>query len=337
MHQEKSARTYDDPTLARIASLVKPVPVFEHSTPCFQVAARMPETAYSEHAVLLDGRRYLGLVHRTDVDRFCQVADGAAPIGAVRIQQGSLISCDMSLAEALELASSRHEDQMGQPLIVQSEGSVVGMVTMRDLLQTAATSRRRMPSHVASLTGLPSRVQADQWVDQRIRAGAPSNVAFIDLRNFDAFNASHGFEQGDAMLLRLVGLIRALVVANDDEGTFFAHLGEDRFMVATSREMGGDLQQLVDEFADCRSAFFTAEDIRGATFTGPLRPDGDDKYALTTLRIIYLQRPLQQISGPRELHELAKSLRLADGEGRLGLDDLIRDRRSDRLIQRRSA
>jgi hypothetical protein len=159
-----------DPAVPPIQCLVQPVVVVDRTTPAIEVAGALDRPDHPGAAALLDGRRFLGLVYRQSVLDFCRRTSGRAPVDSLEVRPGCPIGEDITLAEALELAASRPEDQIADPF---------------------------------------SRVQADRWVTARIRSGDPANIAFVDLRGFEAFNAAYGFDAGDAMLLRLVGLIRA--------------------------------------------------------------------------------------------------------------------------------
>ena len=102
--------------------------------------------------------------------------------------------------------------------------------------------------------GLPSRVQADQWITNHIRTADPCHVVFVDIREFDAYNAAYGHDKGDEMLIRLVGLIKSHLVDVIDGATFFAHLGEDRFMLTFTRDPRSRLLELLDGFEDTASS-----------------------------------------------------------------------------------
>jgi GGDEF domain-containing protein len=299
---------------------------------------RLQSMTQQRGVVVLDRCRYLGWLGRESLLVQRRQHVDREPVGALDVEPSPVVGHDFTLSEAMEIVAGRPEAHQTLPVLVQREGVIVGLITLGDLLMTAAEAHRRAPSHVAPLTGLPSRVQADRWIASRIKAGDSCDIAYIDLRDFDAYNLAYGFERGDEMIMQLVQLIRAGIVDVAGGATFFAHLGEDRFMLAFPRDARGELLALIDAFEDAWSTMFSASDMAAETFRCD-DPFGQSRtYPLTTLRIVYLARGLEAVSEPRELHDQANRLRLrsrtADPDR---MRELITERRQPRAARRHSA
>ncbi|MHC5002602.1 MAG: EAL domain-containing protein [Planctomycetota bacterium] len=333
LSEQREARRFEHPSTVRIATLARPATTFDRAAACGEVLASLSDPSGPEYAAVLDGRRFLGVVQRDELRCMAAGSPLEAPIGAVMTVDAAPVGAETSLAEALEFAAARDDRSLAAPLAVQEEGRIVGVVPLRSLLQAAAEGHRHAPSHMAALTQLPTRVQADQWFTSRIRSGHPTNVAFIDLREFDAYNLAYGFEMGDAMLLRLVGLIKAMM-ADEPTDDLLAHLGEDRFVVAFSDDRREALVRLAEDFRAAQGEFFSAADVSTGQFDCPDPNGGHHQHSLTTVRVVYLERPLHHVANPRELHELAQSLRLAGHEA---LGGIVFERRAAPRSQRRSA
>ena len=85
-------------------------------------------------------------------------------------------------------------------------------------------------------------------VEEARSAGIPIGVALIDVDNFRLFNATHGHEAGDAVLLSVAGLVAAAATTDDCAARF----GPDEFvLVGVGREVAdletsmGELQEAV--------------------------------------------------------------------------------------------
>jgi EAL domain-containing protein (putative c-di-GMP-specific phosphodiesterase class I)/GGDEF domain-containing protein len=310
LRERIEARRLHDPGLVRVTAAATPVATCDFDDSIAEVRERLATLVHQAGVVVLDGKRFVGWVSRA---RLAELPAGRSPrdaIGALAFNESPLIGADWTIAEAMEIAAARPEEQHQVPLIVQKDGEVVGMVSLRNLLMAAAEIHRRTASHIAPLTRLPSRVQADQWLASRIKACDPSYIAFIDLRDFDAYNVAYGFEKGDEMLIGLVGLIKATLVDVDKGATFVAHLGEDRFVLAFPDNPEAALEGLMEDFEAMHSEFFSALDVAAGAYRCEDSSGRDRTYPLTSLRVVLLPQALQCVVDARELYQVAGRLRL---------------------------
>ncbi|MEO3385151.1 sensor domain-containing diguanylate cyclase [Mesorhizobium sp. CAU 1741] len=77
------------------------------------------------------------------------------------------------------------------------------------------------------LTGLPNRRSLLDHLAQRVGAGLPLALAFIDLNGFKTLNDRHGHASGDMCL----GLLGRNLTARLAKGEFAARLGGDEFVI----------------------------------------------------------------------------------------------------------
>ncbi|MCP3904556.1 MAG: EAL domain-containing protein [Planctomycetes bacterium] len=338
LRERIEARRLHDPGLVRVTAAATPVATCDYDDPISLVRERLSTLVHQSGVVVLDRKRFVGWVSRP---RLADLPMGRSPrdaIGTLAFSESPLIGADWTLAEAMEIAAARPEDQHQIPLVVQKDGNVVGMVSLRNLLTAAAETHRRTASHIAPLTGLPSRVQADRWLTSRIKAGDPSHIAFVDLRDFDAYNVAYGFEKGDAMLISLVGVIKATLVDVENGAAFFGHLGEDRFVLAFAEDPEPRLRQLVEDFGALHAEFFSSVDLAASAFRCDDALGQSRTYPLTTLRVVLLPHALQCVVDPRELYQVARRLRLRTrSDDPTTVRDIIVDHRGTLRRRRESA
>jgi EAL domain-containing protein (putative c-di-GMP-specific phosphodiesterase class I)/GGDEF domain-containing protein len=320
------ARKLLEPSLLRIDSLATPAVTCDVADSIEQVRARLSASPAVPGLVVLDGRRFIGWLAWEELATQPDARDHDA-VGGLRLVDGPLVGASTSVPEALEILASRPNDTAPSPLIVQINGLVHGIVQQRQVLLAAAEMHRRAPSHVAPLTGLPSRVQADRWLASRIRSGDSSDLAFVDLREFNAYNFAYGFERGDQMLIRLVGMIKSELVDVDGGASFFAHLGGDRFMLAFPVDARDRLLRLMESFEAAHGEFFSAADVSAGAFESTDAAGGTESYPLTTLRVIYLPCALRSAAEPRDLHFIAGRLSLRSFQEGRSRREIITDRR----------
>lgn len=309
MHERIASRRGRTVGAVRLSSLARPVRVCERTEPVRSLRDEVGLNSARDGVVVLDGRRYVGWVDAAD----WQGADDALPIGSLPVRPAPLVGRDITVLEGLEVIASRDPSDQLLPLILQQEGAARGVVTLRDLLLAVVEANRETHAHQSPLMGLPSRVDADRWIADQIRTGVPYHTAFIDLRDFDAYNIAYGTEMGDAMLLRLVGLARSTVLDEDRDGSaILAHLGEDRFFLGMHDDRRARLAGLIDAFRGIVSEFFTAVDVDGGCYTY-LDPAGRRRtLPLTSVRVVLLDSVLSKVTVPRQLYDQARRVRAGE-------------------------
>ncbi len=315
LSRQADARRFEDVTTVRVGALVVPVDSCDQSDTIAEAHELLTKRHHSIGLVVMNEDRCVGWLPRDRVDVLYEKGQVETRLGMAPIVPGPVVGSDVTLAEAMEISASRMDDEFVLPLIVQVDDRISGVVTPRRLLMAAAHAHHHAAAHIAPLTGLPSRVQADQWLMEGIKAGDHTNIAFIDLRDFDAYNRSYGFELGDAMLRRLVGLIRGQFVETDNSATFFAHLGEDRFLLALPDDAHERLGGLINSFQAYHAEFFSPVDQASQAFWYVDSVGRRRSMPLTALRIVYLANALRRVHDVRELHDLSLLLRRQPNDG----------------------
>ena len=335
--RDAESRRFNDITTVRIGSLTVPSPTCDQLSTVDEAYHLLESRLSPSGIVVLDGLRYLGWISRDRLQTIVTETRGRIPLSAAKLDGCEHIGADVTLAEALHIVGSRSDERLTLPLVVESDGRVAGIVTLRLLLLAAAEAHRHATADVAPLAGLPGHIEADRWLTDRIGSRDPAHLAFVDIRDFDAYNRAYGFEMGDLMLRRLVGLIQEQFLDVQPDVKFIAHLGEDRFMFAFPSEGGDRLEGLVEGFEALRWEFFSAADQRAVTFSYVDARGQSNSVPLTTLRVAYLRNVLQTVSDSREIYELATQLRMRRPDQESSGGAVVTDRRAHRLSQRARA
>ena len=333
LSRDAAAARFHDITTVRIGGLVVPTVTCDQFGTVDEACDLLATSPRSAGVVVLDGLRYLGWIGRDRLEAIAAETRGRIPLSAARLEDCEQLGEDVTLAEALHIVGSRPDERLALPVVVEADGRVAGIVTPRQLLLAAAEAHRHATAHIAPLTGLPSRVQADRWLADRIGSGDPAHIAFVDLRDFDAYNRAYGFEMGDLMLRRVVVAIQTQLADIDDEAKFVAHIGEDRFLLALPDEAGDRLQDLIDSFEQLRREFFSAADQQQGSFSYVDAKGQTRSLPLTTLRVVYLRNVLQRVGGPHEVYELAVQLRMRSPDKATRAGTVVTDRRADEVAQ----
>lgn len=319
--QAESIR-FHDPRHARIARFMRPVVKVDARRTVGEIASELMRDPSAPGVAVVDGERCAGWCDRDTILRAAGTVRVAQPVGYLIGPDTPPATAQTTIAEALELAASREEGRAGQPLLVEEAGEVVGLIALRDLLHAAAETSRELHLRTAPLTGLPGRVRAEQHIraliSARRDAGPGPGViecSLVDIRNLGHYNGVYGYDLGDQLLKRLVGLLQTEVVG-PDKGVFLAHLGDDRFLVtAPAGRLESRLRQVIHRF-DASLVTVSGDGAGPANATGA-EPDRLESLAATfvrrpggvSLRVVLMRDAFESVTSPRDLYRMWDGLR----------------------------
>ncbi|MCH8823013.1 MAG: EAL domain-containing protein [Planctomycetes bacterium] len=337
LSRESDKRRFEDVATVQMGDLASPIMRCDQSQSISEIYDKVSCYEHCAGVVVMDQLQFAGWISRDQLESLYNKEQGETQVGSHKLENCPIIASDITLAEAMEIAAFRADEQSIPYLLVEHNELIDGVVTLRQLLVAAARAHQHAPAHTAPLTGLPNRVRADGWISQGIKVGDKSNIIFIDLRDFDAYNRSYGFEMGDVMLRRLVGLVRAHFVGPQNNASYFAHLGEDRFFLAVKDDVKGKLQQFIRAFEELHGEFFSPMDHASQAFWYVDSVGTKQSLPLTTLRVIYLPNALKSVRDSRELYETATRLRMSMHDGPTHVNKIIVDDRQEPFARQISA
>lgn len=147
----------------------------------------------------------------------------ADPVRTIRAGAGAL--------ELLDLVTDTDLNRSGDDIVVvDPHGRCVGVVLVNEIVRGVAAAKIEEAAALNPLTRLPGSDAVAREVDQRLAAGHPTVVAWLDVDGFKKVNDTAGFAAGD-------DLIRALGRALTDldaklRSVTVSHVGGDDFLIA---------------------------------------------------------------------------------------------------------
>lgn len=312
-----------------VGALALPTVTVQACAPVSEVAAELLRQPHEAGVVVKDGQRFVGWCPRGVALKAAggvgggAAEGGALPISFVTPAGTAAIAPDATITDALELVSVRSDEELAAPVVIADREQVLGMVPLRTLLAAAAGQRGQDAVRVDALTSLPGAVGADQHVRNLIdetraageRGGAGgrpggrparhTDAAFIDLRDFNAFNHAFGYELGDQLILDLSLILRRYADL-DEHPASLTHLGHDRFLLTGGGpEFEPILRAIVKEFDE--SLGRGPGTLSGG---GPGSNAGLSPLVAVGVRVLHVPRAFEGISEPRELFALERQLRV---------------------------
>lgn len=278
------AGTLPDAAALRASDLARPGITLEPGHSCREAVELLRQRRDIASVPVLDAQsRPLGLLRAMDVlarsaqlyfmdihgDRSCAVVMDPHPL--TFDERASL----RTMSEAVAHVDDRH---LVDGFIVTREGRYLGTGRMSLLLKAVSDLQVATAQNANPLTRLPGNLAIDRRIAQLLDAGRAFTVAYWDIRDFKAFNDSHGYAAGDDLILATGALLSRHAQGHGD---FVGHIGGDDFMVVMDDgDHAARLDALCRDFdamvrthlrpADLAAGGYVAPDRRGEPVRHPL-------------------------------------------------------------------
>jgi diguanylate cyclase (GGDEF)-like protein len=155
-------------------------------------------------------------------------------------------------------------------ITVNEEGAYVGILQPMEIM-AQLISRRASTGNLHPLSHLTTGPTLKQTLDNSLRNNPNTQLVYIDLDHFKAYNDRYGFIRGDAMIRLLSEIIRQEF--QDKTGVMVGHIGGDDFVLIYDHNAPALVDMLlhvISQFqalavhlydaADLERGFFTTED-----------------------------------------------------------------------------
>ncbi|MFT3685517.1 MAG: GGDEF domain-containing protein [Phycisphaerales bacterium] len=293
----------DDPRRATLASFCKPIDTAQMTSPIGELALSMLKDPHAQGVAVLDGTRLVGWCGREHVLNAARSADPRLQLGFISSADLGTLPPNATIGEGIEMLSSRPDAYLSDPLIVAEHDQIVGVVTLRALLEATVGESRLWAGVGSGLTGLPGKVAAEKRVS-RLIADRRSDVAaaFIDVRAFAGYNAAYGYDTGDRLIQDIAAHLRTHLASGDE--AFIAHLGDDRFIaLGAPDQLSKGVDAVVRAFDESVAA------TPACTLQPTLAQREPDTSPRVGLRVVMVPRPFTALTSFRELLEFERDVR----------------------------
>lgn len=175
------------------------------------------------------------------------------------IMNGDFLMADAntSIEAVSKMALVRPEEHLYDAVVVTQEERYLGVVTVKDLLETAITIQVSRAVDTSPLTGLPGNMLIEKEIRTCIEEKQPFTIIYLDLDNFKAYNDAYGFHNGDEMIRTFVKSMETCCGKNE----FMGHVGGDDFVIICSHWEAEELcQNIIDHFRASIRALYSEND-----------------------------------------------------------------------------
>jgi diguanylate cyclase (GGDEF)-like protein len=218
-------------------------------------------------AVVLDGKTPLGVLRRGKV--FSKKVSG---LGACCDPLPKVIN---HLIPSSVLARLFYLDRANTDIwiTVNEEGAYVGILQPMEIM-AQLISRKASTGNLHPLSHLTTGPTLRQTLDNSLRNNPNTQLVYIDLDHFKAYNDRYGFIRGDAMIRLLSEIIRQEF--QDKTGVMVGHIGGDDFVLIYDHNaptLTDILLHIISQFQALAVHLYDATDLERGFFT---TEDGKD-------------------------------------------------------------
>ncbi len=212
------------------------------------------------------------------------------------------VDCRTSIEIVSKMALVRPQEHLYDAVVVTRDEKYLGVVTVKDLLETAISIQVTRAVDASPLTGLPGNKTIEKRIRCCLEADIPFTVIYLDLDNFKAYNDAYGFNNGDAMIQTVVNCMEECCV----KGEFLGHIGGDDFVIVTEY---WESEVLCENIMTCFSGsiehLYSEEDWNRGFIISKNRNGFREEFPIATLSIAGLSNKEKKI---REVEQFSMEI-----------------------------
>ncbi len=192
------------------------------------------------------------------------------------------VDINTSIENVSKMALARPIEHLYDAVVVTQNENYVGVVTVKDLLETAITIQLSRAVDANPLTGLPGNRVIEKCIFEHIVDINPYVIIYLDVDNFKAYNDIYGFNNGDIMIKTVVNCMELSCKNNE----FMGHIGGDDFVIICDYwEAEGLCQNIIDIFSGSIQSLYREDDWKNRYVISKNRSGYDEKIPIVSLSI----------------------------------------------------
>ncbi|MFW6314960.1 MAG: GGDEF domain-containing protein [Desulfohalobiaceae bacterium] len=289
-----------------VSGLVQTVPAVDEHTRVDEIRNMFEAMGPLASIVVQRNSRPIGLVMSHQLDRKLSTRYGVAlyfsrQVTAIMDKNPLIVDASMTIEAVAQMTIERKSSKTYDDVIVTRQGQLLGVVSVRQLIDSMASFQVEMAKGSNPLTGLPGNMALEAEIEKRLDLGRPFNLVYIDLDNFKAYNDTYGFQDGDQMILLLSKILQRCQRRYGQPSDFIGHIGGDDLVLVTSVDPARFCLGVVRCFERAKRNFFTQEDRSKGCVYALGRNNKIRKHPLVTVSMGILQ-----VKGPTSLQKISE-------------------------------
>ncbi|MDD3413451.1 MAG: EAL domain-containing protein [Lachnospiraceae bacterium] len=215
-----------------------------------------------------------------------------------------VVDANMSIENVSKRALAREREHVYDAIVVTRNSKYFGMVTVKELLETAITIQVTRATEANPLTHLPGNNEIEQKVKNCIASEHAFSIAYLDLDNFKAYNDAYGFNNGDLMIKLLVKCMAECCKNNE----FMGHIGgDDLVIIADHWGLQKTCEKISKKFSDRVINLYNSVDQKNGYIRAKNRNGFEDTFSIASISMAIMTNKKNRFSSIEEFsNKLAK-------------------------------
>ncbi|MDF2922972.1 MAG: RNase stability modulator [Paenibacillaceae bacterium] len=265
-HVERINRIQGLDSFLQIGNLATVVESFDVSTPISVISQYFNHHEDIPGTVIVHGQQPVGLVMR---ERLFQQLAGQygislywnRPIEQLMDRSPLVVEQSVPIESVSQMAMAREKNQLYDLVIITSRDKMMGVASIRTILD-AITNLRMETARVANpLTGLPGNTQINREMKKWIFDARAFSVIYADLDYFKWYNDRFGFQKGDQLIQFTADVLQQSIAACGHPHDFVGHIGGDDFIAITAASDADRVcEEMIRRFRQGVTLFCEGED-----------------------------------------------------------------------------
>lgn len=246
------ADSYGSKTIGHLAA---PFASVAHNALVSQVSYLFDTDSKAQGVVVVKEGKPVGLLmkeklHQLLAGQYGLSLYGNRPVAKIMDSEPLIVDEGMPVEQVSQLAMSRIDYRLYDVVILTKDGLLIGVATIRAILECMTTLRTEEARSANPLTGLPGNAGIQAELIRRIGKQKPFAMIYADLDYFKWFNDCFGFGLGDELIRYLAGLLRSVTRQFEGSDSFVGHIGGDDFIVIMEPDAAEQISKTLIEIFD---------------------------------------------------------------------------------------
>ena len=271
--------------IGTIATQTAPVQIDDsalHLYESFQENEDMSEICAIDSEYQVRGLVTREQIYRTFGGRYGFTLHSRSTIEKIIDDDTLIVDYETPIELVSRMALARPKPTLYDAIVVTRNQKYEGIVTVKDLLETALTIQVSKAMDASPLTGLPGNSVIQEKIAELIGSTKEYAVVYFDLDNFKAYNDAYGFQNGDRMIKILAESITEAAKHNE----FIGHIGgDDIVMISKHRNVEETCMEITTKFSTRIKELYNTTDWNRGYILSTNRYGFPEQFPIATVSI----------------------------------------------------
>ncbi|HCT65448.1 MAG TPA: GGDEF domain-containing protein [Lachnospiraceae bacterium] len=308
LNSNSKNNVYQSSFLGTVETICKEKIGIHYSTKADSIYEEMKKDTSSTEVCIVDDMNYvIGVLTRANLlqlfgGRYGYNLNSKKTVEELMCKNYLAVDSKTAIETVSNMALARTDDKLYDSVVITQKGKYLGIVTIKDLLQTAITIQVSRAVDCNPLTGLPGNRVIEKKIFECIQSDEPFSIIYLDIDNFKAYNDAYGFNNGDLMLQALSDCIKKACFY----GEFMGHIGGDDFVIiSNSWDVECICKKIIELFTMTIKDLYSLKDWENGYILSKNRFGIEENFPIASLSISALTNKQKRFSN---VYEFSKTI-----------------------------